>query len=175
MEADNSTMKTLKRHFKGSKGIKPASVVPFSSAYKYSAVTFSEESTYVLGAPEFVLREDYEDYEEHITSYSSKGYRVLIFGNYKEDPKGEALSKEFAPLCLILLSNKIRAEAPETFRYFAEQGVAIKVISGDNPVTVSEVAAKTGFMTTAHFRRMFKDATGLSPQQYRQYYKRVNK
>ena len=151
MEADNSTMKTLKRHFKGSKSIKPASVVPFSSAYKYSAVTFSEESTYVLGAPEFVLREDYEDYEEHITSYSSKGYRVLIFGNYKEDPKGEALSKEFAPLCLILLSNKIRAEAPETFRYFAEQGVAIKVISGDNPVTVSEVAAKAGIQNADRY------------------------
>lgn len=151
MEADNSTMKTLKRQFKSSAVLKPQSVVPFSSAYKYSAVTYSEDSTYVLGAPEFVLREAYEEYEECITGYSSKGYRVLIFGTYAEDPKGEALCKEFTPLCLILLSNKIRAEAPDTFRYFAEQGVAIKVISGDNPVTVSEVAAKAGIQDAGHY------------------------
>lgn len=144
MEADNSTMKTLKRHFKGSAVQKPQSVVPFSSAYKYSAVTFSEDSTYVLGAPEFVLREKYEEYEERVSCHSNKGYRVLIFGSYAEDPKGEKLCKDFTPLCLILLSNKIRQEAPETFRYFAEQGVAIKVISGDNPITVSEVASKAG-------------------------------
>lgn len=151
MEADNSTMKTLKRHFKGAGAIQAQSTVPFSSAYKYSAVTFSEDSTYVLGAPEFVLRDDYADYEECVTEYSGKGYRVLIFGTYAEDPKGEALCKEFTPLCLILLSNKIRPEAPETFRYFAEQGVAIKVISGDNPVTVSEVATKAGIENADHY------------------------
>lgn len=144
MEADNSTMKTLKRYFKGSKALRAAATVPFSSAYKYSAVSFSSGETYVLGAPEFVLRENYENYEEKVSTYSSKGYRVLIFGTYPQNPAGEALTETFTPLCLILLSNQIRAEAPETFQYFAKQGVAIKVISGDNPITVSEVATKAG-------------------------------
>ncbi len=151
MDADNSTMKTLKRYFRGSNAVRAASVVPFSSSYKYSAVTFADKTTYVLGAPEFVLRKDYEIYEEMITTYSSKGYRVLIFGTYPEDPAGEALTDTFTPLCLILLSNQIRAEAPETFQYFARQGVAIKVISGDNPITVSEVAQKAGIANAGRY------------------------
>lgn len=143
MEADNSTMKTLKKNFKPARKSKAQAVVPFSSAYKYSSVTF-EDYTFVLGAPEFVLRDDYGKYEEVIAEPSSKGYRVLVFGTYSENPEGRALTGKFTPWCLILLSNQIRADAPETFRYFAKQGVDVKVISGDNPMTVSEVAQKAG-------------------------------
>ncbi len=144
MDVDNATMKTLKRHFNTGVVAHADTKVPFSSAYKYSAVTFSEKDTCVLGAPEFILRESYGEYEEQLQSYTGKGYRVLIFGTYPENPGGEALTKEFTPLCLLLLSNKVRPEAPETFGYFTEQGVTVKVISGDNPLTVSEVARHAG-------------------------------
>ncbi|HCT89872.1 MAG TPA: ATPase P, partial [Lachnospiraceae bacterium] len=145
MEADNSTMKTLKKYFRPEHTAAAEAVVPFSSAYKYSSVTFAD-GTYVLGAPEFVLGDDYEEYEEQVAEHSSKGYRVLIFGEYSENPQGQALTGDFTPWCLLLLSNQIREEAPETFRYFAEQDVHIKVISGDNPMTVSEVAQKAGIV-----------------------------
>ena len=143
MEADNSTMKTLKKYFRPEHTAAAQAVVPFSSAYKYSSVTFAD-GTYVLGAPEFVLGDAYEEYEEQVAGHSSKGYRVLVFGAYSENPQGQALTGDFTPWCLLLLSNQIRPEAPETFRYFAEQDVTIKVISGDNPMTVSEVAQKAG-------------------------------
>jgi cation-transporting ATPase E len=145
MEADNSTMKTLKKYFRPERTATAEAVTPFSSAYKYSSVSF-EDGAYVLGAPEFVLGDDYEEYEEQVAGYSSKGYRVLIFGEYSENPQGQALTGDFTPWCLLLLSNQIREEAPETFRYFAEQDVCIKVISGDNPMTVSEVAQKAGIV-----------------------------
>lgn len=145
MEADNSTMKTLKKYFRPERTATAEAVTPFSSAYKYSSVSF-EDGTYVLGAPEFVLGDAYEEYEEQVAGYSSKGYRVLIFGEYSENPQGQALTGDFTPWCLLLLSNQIREEAPETFRYFAEQDVCIKVISGDNPMTVSEVAQKAGIV-----------------------------
>ncbi|MDO4478833.1 MAG: cation-translocating P-type ATPase [Lachnospiraceae bacterium] len=144
MEADNATMKALKAHFKGNVTAKAKQVRPFSSVHKYSAVTFEDDTTLVLGAPEFVLRDDFDKYADQVTANSEKGYRVLIFGQYPEDPEGQALTKPFTPLCLILLGNKIRPEAPDTFRYFAEQGVNVKVISGDNPLTVAEVAGKAG-------------------------------
>ena len=98
----------------------------------------------MLGAPEFVLRDDYEIYKETIESYGSEGYRVLVFGRYEGTPDGKALTEAVIPYGLVLLANPIRKEAWETFQYFADQGVDIKVISGDNPVTVSKVASQAG-------------------------------
>ncbi|WP_417291940.1 HAD-IC family P-type ATPase, partial [Desulfovibrio porci] len=98
----------------------------------------------VLGAPEFVLNQDYELYREQIENYSAEGYRVLVFGIYDGVPDGKKLTEKVTPLGLVFLSNPIRKEARETFRYFANQGVDIKVISGDNPVTVSQVALQAG-------------------------------
>lgn len=103
-----------------------------------------EDTAYVLGAPEFVLREDYEEYEGEISKYAGKGYRVLVFGSSEEKPDGKALKGKVIPLAFIMLANPIRKEAKQTFAYFEEQGVEVKVISGDNPVTVSEVAKKAG-------------------------------
>ena len=117
------------------------SVSGFTSQYKYSGVNFEDES-YVLGAPEFVLGSDYEKYQDTIEDYSHKGYRVLIFGKYDGIVEGKKLTHKFAPMGLIMLSNPIRENAVATFEFFNKQGVAIKVISGDNPVTVSEVAQK---------------------------------
>lgn len=183
MSDDNITMKALKKHFGDTVVREAVSVTSFSSAYKYSSATFTDAS-YVLGAPEFVLRQDYGNYREEIENYSSEGYRVLVFGIYDGVPDGKELTEKVTPLGLIFLSNPIRREAPETFRYFANQGVEIKVISGDNPVTVSQVALQAGIAdaenyidaSTLHTEREIKDAVlrytvfgRVTPNQKRQF------
>lgn len=150
MPDGNITMQALKRFFKTPSDKKADVVIPFSSTYKYCGAAFSGDA-YVLGAPEFVLREDYEKFKVLIENYSSDGYRVLVFGRYSGVPDGKELTEAVTPLGLILLANPIRKDAPETFRYFAEQGVAIKVISGDNPVTVSQVALEAGIADAAKY------------------------
>lgn len=143
MATDNITMKAIKEHFRKRSGKRPEKVIPFSSATKYSGAVF-EDGSYVLGAPEFILRESYEEYSSQIERWSRQGFRVLVFAEYPGTLTGEALTEPANPLGMILVANPIREKAPETFRYFAEQGVEIKVISGDNPVTVSEVAKEAG-------------------------------
>lgn len=150
MDADNITMAAIKEYFQTVSGKKPVSKTGFSSETKYSSVTF-EEQAFVLGAPEFVLGGDYEKYEEEITGYASKGVRVLVFGTYDGEIDGTALKKSIMPLGYILLANPIREQAKETFTYFAEQGVEVKVISGDNPITVSEVAKKAGIANAENY------------------------
>lgn len=148
--ADNETMRAMKNYFKRPAGNAAIAHTGFSSEFKYSSVSF-EDGAYVLGAPEFVLKDDIELYREKIESRSRLGYRVLAFGEYKGNPDGKALNSPIIPLCFVILSNPIRKDAPDTFRYFAEQGVAIKVISGDNPVTVSEIAKKAGIQHAADY------------------------
>ena len=149
-DADNETMSAIKGHFCEPTGELPVNITGFSSEFKYSSVTF-KKGAYVMGAPEFVLKERYENYRTVIESYSRKGYRVLVFGRYSGIPDGKALDTAVEPVCFIMLSNPIRENAPETFRYFAEQGVEIKVISGDNPVTVSEVAKQAGIQNAGSY------------------------
>lgn len=160
MSNDNITMKAMKEYFTDRTGKLASSVTSFSSAYKYSSAVF-EETAYVLGAPEFVLREEYDTYKEEIESYGSDGYRVLVFGTYEGIPDGKELTEKVTPYGLILLENPIRKEAWETFQYFADQGVDIKVISGDNPVTVSRVASQAGI---AHAED-YIDASELKTQE----------
>lgn len=143
MATDNITMKAIKEHFRKRSGKRPEKVIPFSSATKYSGAIF-EDGSYVLGAPEFILQESYDEYAGQIERWSRQGFRVLVFARYEDTLTGEALTQPAQPLGMILVANPIREKAPETFRYFAEQGVEIKVISGDNPVTVSEVAKEAG-------------------------------
>lgn len=143
MEEDNITMAAVKKYFTSRTGKQAVSKTGFSSAFKYSSATF-EDGAYVMGAPEFVLREKYELYEQEILEYAQKGIRVLVFGRYEGVIDGKCLEKGVVPLGYILLSNPVRKDAKETFQYFAEQGVKVKVISGDNPLTVSEVALKAG-------------------------------
>lgn len=150
MSSDNITMKAMKDYFNKPSGRKAVSVSPFSSQFKYSGAAF-EDGSYVLGAPEFVLREDYDNYREQVEQYSSEGYRVLVFGIYDGVIDGKALTGKVTPLGLVFLSNPIRKEAPETFKYFENQGVEIKVISGDNPVTVSQVALQAGIANADNY------------------------
>ena len=120
----------------------PDEVLPFSSANKYSAVRFGTDA-YYLGAPEFIMKDDYEPLRAHTEPWSAKGLRVLLFAR---QTGCESLTEASAvqPLALILLENHIRDNAPEVFGYFRDQGVQIKVISGDNPLTVSRVAMQAG-------------------------------
>lgn len=143
MTNDNITMAAVKEYFSKSSGKNPVSKTGFSSSTKYSSVTF-EDGAYVLGAPEFVLKEKYGDYAEEITEHASTGARVLVFGSYDGEVTGKPLEHGITPLGFVLLANPIREAAKTTFEYFAEQGVDVKVISGDNPVTVSNVARQAG-------------------------------
>lgn len=150
MSNDNITMEAIKAYFKTGSGKKAVSVVPFSSVYKYCGASF-EDGNYVLGAPEFVLQQDYEEYRGQIEMYAEDGYRTLVFGTYEGTLDGKELTEKVVPLGLLYLSNPIRKDAEETFRYFAEQGVAVKVISGDNPITVSKVAQRAGIENAENF------------------------
>lgn len=160
MSDDNITMEAMKQFFNMSSTRKPISIIPFSSVYKYCGAIFSD-GAYVLGAPEFVLRERYEKYRKEIENYSKEGYRVIVFGSYNGVLDGKELTEEVTPLGLIFLSNPIRKEAQETFRYFAKQGVDIKVISGDNPVTVSQVALQAGIANAENYI----DASSISSEE----------
>lgn len=150
MATDNITMKAVKDFFRKRSGKRPEKVYSFSSETKYSGAVF-EDGSYVLGAPEFILREQYTEYEEQIMRYGGQGYRVLVFAQYLGVLSGGKLTDAVEPLCMILLANPVRANARETFAYFEEQGVEIKVISGDNPVTVSEVAKEAGIKNAEHY------------------------
>ena len=143
MTKDNITMAAVKEYFTEDSGRTALSKTGFSSATKYSSVTFSD-GAYVLGAPEFVLKEKYGEYAEEITKHASTGARVLAFGTYDGEIDGKPLDHAIVPLGFVMLANPIREAAQETFEYFAEQGVEVKVISGDNPVTVSNVAKQAG-------------------------------
>lgn len=143
LEADNVTMRTLKEYFSSGTQKKALKVCPFSSETKYSGVCLAD-GAYVLGAPEQVLLSEYTTYAKDISNLARTGSRVLVFGSYEGELTGKPLTQPVIPLALVVLSNPVREEARSTFEYFAAQGVAIKVISGDNPVTVSSVAEKAG-------------------------------
>ncbi len=173
IEDNNATMEAIRAYVakneieKGSRTL--LKTQPFTSANKYSKVSFVE-GDYMLGAPEFIMKDRYEEISGEIEEYQSKGYRVLLMaeqsgssamadtenaadtdksGQQTPGVKGAAdmassRAGMVSPIGYIVLSNPIRENAESTFTYFKEQGVAIKVISGDNPATVSEVAKRAG-------------------------------
>lgn len=173
IEDNNATMEAIRAYVakneieKGSRTL--LKTQPFTSANKYSKVSFVE-GDYMLGAPEFIMKDRYEDISEEIEEYQSKGYRVLLMAEQSgssamadtenaadtdksgQQTPGVKVAADMAssragmvsPIGYIVLSNPIRENAESTFTYFKEQGVAIKVISGDNPATVSEVAKRAG-------------------------------
>ena len=149
-DADNITMRALKAYFTAPARQKALGVSGFSSQFKYSGVQFEDRSC-VLGAPEFLLKEHYDEWRERIEAHSREGLRVLAFGEYGAVPDGKELTAPVRLLGLVFLDNAIRESAPATFRFFAEQGVEIKVISGDNPITVSRVAARAGIRNAERF------------------------
>lgn len=151
---DNDTMKAI-REFMLAKGdlqnqmTGVKKIIPFSSKVKYSAVCFENES-YLLGAPEIVLGKTYEKISSEINHLLEEGFRVLVLAGTKEKNYDQLNLGAYA-LGYVVLANPIRENAKLTFNYFAEQGVNIKVISGDNPQTVSAVAKRAGITGAERF------------------------
>ncbi|MCT3137897.1 cation-translocating P-type ATPase [Lactococcus lactis] len=151
---DNDTMKAI-REFMLAKGdlqnqmTGVKKIIPFSSKVKYSAVCFENES-YLLGAPEIVLGKTYEKVSSEINHLLEEGFRVLVLAGTKEKIYDQLNLGAYA-LGYVVLANPIRENAKSTFNYFAEQGVNIKVISGDNPQTVSAVAKRAGIIGAERF------------------------
>ena len=150
MSGDNETLHAMRRSFASSPKHKAVGVLPFSSERKFGGADLGEEGVWLLGAPEVLLKLGYADYREAVEAWAEKGCRVLLLA-MQEGPLGETLSGRLRPAALVLLSNKLRREAADTFRYFARQGVTVKVISGDNPITVAEVARRAGIPDTDRF------------------------
>ena len=143
MPADNDTARAIQSAFPHAPGWKSVSTVPFTSAAKWSAVTFAEQGSYVLGAPEYILGDQFSTIEPLTAPYAQTGCRVLLLAACAEASEGK-LTGPVRPVALVVLENPIRENAPQVFQYFRDQGVDIKVISGDSPVTVSAVAAQAG-------------------------------
>ncbi len=144
-KADNDTGRAMAEKFCQESKWHAKKVIPFSSATKWTGVVFEGHGSYLVGAPEFIMSARYDEVGKDVESWSSRGYRVLLLAAYGGEPEpGKLTPDAVTPLALVPLTNRIRPEAPETFRYFTQQGVSIRVISGDNPVTVSEVARQAG-------------------------------
>lgn len=143
LEPDNDTAKAIAEKFSYGPGWPSRGAVPFSSATKWSAVNFLDRGAYVIGAPEYVLGSDLAPLQSRIRYYTEKGCRVLLLAQCDGAEEG-GLRGVVMPMALLVLENPIRPAAPKTFAYFHDQGVAVKVISGDDPVTVAAVAAQAG-------------------------------
>lgn len=150
MGGDNETMLALKRRFSNPPRHKAEAVLPFTSERKFGGAALGEAGTWVLGAPDVLLKLHYAEYQEEIERWAEKGCRVLLLAR-ADGPLTENMDVPLFPAALVLLSNKVRREAEETFRYFVQQGVTVKVISGDNPVTVAEVARRAGIPDTERY------------------------
>lgn len=143
-EDNNQTAMALANKFGYSTTLKPVKALPFSSQRKFSAVTFDKAGTYVLGAPEFVLKDPGIRIEKLISENAANGFRVMVLAHSPAALNGDRLPTVRRPLCLIVIEDHIRDDAIETIGWFKENNVAVKVISGDNPITVSEVARRVG-------------------------------
>ena len=143
---DNDTARAMAQRFGGASDWLRQSAVPFDSAYKWSAVTFARTGSYLVGAPECMMGAGYGALEARVKPYQTAGCRVLLAARYTgtPDPRAGLDPACVRPLALVTLSNRIRPAAAKTFRYFEKEGVAVRVISGDNPATVSEVARQAG-------------------------------
>lgn len=142
--SDGSTFSAFANYFHSDEVYNVVRTVPFSSARKWSGVDFGSNGKFIVGAPEFVLKRNYKLIERDVSEYASQGYRVLVLVRTAENLSDDMDVDRMKVVALIILSDKIRENAKSTLEYFARQGVNIKVISGDNPVTVSKVAERAG-------------------------------
>jgi cation-transporting ATPase E len=140
-ENRNATLSALALRFT-SPGWSRTGAVPFSSARKWSAATFAEHGTWVMGAPEMVLPDSTQPVRGRANELAAGGRRVLVLARTNASLPSETLPEDLQPVALVLFAEKIRPDAAETLRYFHEQRVTLKVISGDNPRTVAAVAAR---------------------------------
>lgn len=143
-EDENSTIQAIKAYFTDINiEFKPNKIVAFSSKTKWSGINFENEGSYIIGAPEFILKDNFKIYEEKVKNYS-ENYRILLLAHSNENFNNKDLPNNITALGFVLISDVIRKEAKNTLKYFKDQEVDIKIISGDNPVTVSKIAKSVG-------------------------------
>lgn len=164
LEDRNPTSDALVKYFDVNNVLTPVSTVPFSSKRKYSAVTFAGEGTFILGAPEFVLREGYETVRTKVERFAKQGCRVLVLGHATNKIKDGELPKTVKAIALIVIQDHIRDDASDTIDFFKNNGVDVKVISGDNPETVSEIAKRVGIEGAERYISLF----GLTDDEVRE-------
>lgn len=139
---DNLTSQALKERFGTAKRYRHKAIIPFSSARKFSAVQFDRYGTFMIGAPEYVMKDEFSKINQEVEKQSKEGYRVIVVAATSGDIDGQSIQGKVQPIALIMIEDTIRPDAVETINYFREYGVDIKVISGDNPATVSRIAER---------------------------------
>ncbi len=144
LDDSNQTATALRAHFIPENEFSVIKKLPFNSQRKYSAVTFAGVGTYAIGAPEFILNEVPDNIKIEIDKYTFTGNRVLLLAYSQASITSKQTLPQMKPIALIALSDNIREEAIKTIKWFKDNDVQVKVISGDNPVTVSEIAKRAG-------------------------------
>ena len=147
----NATADALRKRFPAKSDLKLVHAIPFSSDRKYSGAVFEEKGTYLIGAAQFLFPEGNEELLAHCSTYAEEGFRILILAHSDEDTESTKLPAGLEPVGLFLITDVIREEAPDTLAFFDSQGVDLKVISGDDPVTVSAIAKKAGLKNADHY------------------------
>ena len=165
--SENATIAAVGSAFPAPHGWRIRGSVPFSSARKWSAMSFDDYGTWILGAPEILLQniESDGDLRSQADSLAGSGLRVLLLSKTDSELEGDELPPGLQPEAFVLIEEKIRPDAAETIEYFREQGVTIKVISGDNPETVAEIARRVGVPDADHpidARRLSDDIEGVA-------------
>ena len=147
----NATADALRKCFPSRNDLKLIHAIPFSSDRKYSGAVFEGRGTYLMGAAQFLFPEGNEELLKHCSSYAQEGYRIIVLAHSEQETKGTERPTGLEPLGLFLITDVIREEAPDTLAFFDSQGVDLKVISGDDPVTVSAIAKKAGLKNADHY------------------------
>lgn len=158
---ENATANALRKRFPAKASMKCHHVIPFSSDRKYSGAVFQEEGTYLMGAAQFLFPEENQKIADYVQKYAEEGLRVLVLAKSPELSEGAELPKDLKPIALLLLTDVIRQEAPDTLKFFDSQEVDLKVISGDDPVTVASIARRAGLKNADKY----VDATTLKTEE----------
>ncbi len=157
----NMTSEALIRYFDKNNVLQAKEVIPFSSKRKFSAVTFENDGTFIIGAPDFVIKNNYDKIASKVTRFANQGCRVLVLGHIDGSIKNDELPKTVKPVSLIVIQDHIREDAIDTISFFKQNGVMVKVISGDNPETVSKIADRVGIENADRFINL----NGLSDEE----------
>ena len=163
---ENETFQALRQHYKRNQSTNTKLVLPFSSERKFSGVVFEGEGTYLMGAYQFIFPQADPAVLEKIAEYASQGLRVLTVAHSPNEMTDYTLAEDFEIVGFVFMTDVVRKNAPDILGYFEEQGVDLKVISGDDPVTVAAIAARAGLKdadkyidaTTIHTDEEMEDA-----------------
>ena len=161
LKDQNATIDALRKRFPTKTSMTLEHIIPFSSDRKYSGAVFEDRGTYLMGAAQFLFPEGREEILDVCQKYAQEGLRVLTLAHSSQMAEGTELPADLEPVALLLLTDVIREEAPDTLKFFDSQEVDLKVISGDDPVTVSAIAKRAGLKNA----ESYVDATTLETEE----------